>query len=149
GDDPLMASLRTRHPGEVGVLGLDDAAAGRAYRLDLAAEALIQAGFHKEGLNRGGRRADQLANRLDAEDNFALIVATGWPRAAAVARSMRRSRSVRHPRPVGAPRRGRVLRRIEAAPSTISHSVRAPLTLAARPGGGGVRDARPQSSRPQ
>src|SRR5579862_2867646 len=76
--------------------GLDAAAAG-SYQIDFGGEAALVAGFHVEHSNRGGRRSDQLADRLDAVDDFAIVAGGAMNitligiRASILARRWRRS----------------------------------------------------------
>ena len=75
GGDPLMARGRSRQPLQSGFVGELDAAAAGSDEIDLGGEAALVAGFHVEHSNRGGRRGDQLADRLDAVDYFAIVAA--------------------------------------------------------------------------
>jgi len=50
-----------------------DAAAAGPDQIDLGGEAALVARFHVEHSNRGGRRGDQLADWLDAVDDFAIV----------------------------------------------------------------------------
>ena len=75
GGDSLMAGGGSGEPLQSGFVGELDAAAAGSDEIDFGGEAALVAGFHVEHANRGGRGGDQLANRLDAVNYFAIVAA--------------------------------------------------------------------------